>query len=609
MAYYYSASERAFFSSELMSVDAMPSDKVAVADQAYNQLMADQVAGKLIRTGSGNAPESVDQGLTAATRFGDVSFGKVTGTNLDINGNGDVSGTFVVGGAVTIKGSLNAQGGLNVTSITATGTSTLAAVNATNLSLSGTLKVNGASTLQAVSAKKITATEIDLNGSMDASGNVVVHGKTTLEALQANGDVNVGGLLKVTGKSTFIDEVTVPAPTSANHAARKADVDALTTLTDDGLITLSNGADYNTLVDPGFYAVTNAGSTNQPKSSAFRVIVLSSKNSNYVTQLAVPIYDQESPNAESSSVYFRNRNGNGDTWEKWRELALTTYAHEYGGKNYGVGGGLNTSPSGSSDECFGSSNLNDWDKSGFYSVSITGGQNTPTGQTSWTGILFALMRRWETGTSGLQVAPNGSAFWYRTRSGTEWNPWYILARDDQVVHRTGSENVAGIKNFSDNIQFSGHAVRQLYKNIGIAKGEVPTESQSILLRLIGGTGSTIVANTFSELELCAHNSGDTYVRLWASNNSEGSTAREYIELRYNKAENRFSTRAPAPVTSSHFLRSKSLRKSVFSSKRSPCAWHKGCSSFCARKSPWLMENQDLGRHYQHSQKNSHSMRP
>ena len=207
MAYYYSAAERAFFSSELMSVDAMPSDKVAVADQTYKQLMADQVAGKLIRTGSGNAPESVDQGLTAATRFGDVSFGKVTGTNLDINGNGDVSGTFVAGGAVTIKGSLNAQGGLNVTSITATGTSTLAAVNATNLSLSGTLKVDGASTLQAVSAKKITATEIDLNGSMDASGNVVVHGKTTLEALQANGDVNVGGLLKVTGRATFSSSV------------------------------------------------------------------------------------------------------------------------------------------------------------------------------------------------------------------------------------------------------------------------------------------------------------------------------------------------------------------------------------------------------------------
>lgn len=199
MAYYYSASERAFFSSELMSTDAMPSDKVAVADQTYKQLMADQVAGKLIRTGSGNAPESVDQGLTAATRFGDVSFGKVTGTSLDINGNGDVSGTFQFGGAVTIKGALKAQGGLNVTSITATGTSTLAAVNATNISASGTLKVNGATTLQAVSAKKVTATELDLNGNGDVSGNLVVHGKTTLEALQANGDATIGGLLKVTG--------------------------------------------------------------------------------------------------------------------------------------------------------------------------------------------------------------------------------------------------------------------------------------------------------------------------------------------------------------------------------------------------------------------------
>lgn len=338
MAYYYSASERAFFSSELMSVDAMPSDKVAVADQAYKQLMADQVAGKLIRTGSGNAPESVDQGLTAATRFGDVSFGKVTGTNLDINGNGDVSGTFVVGGAVTIKGSLNAQGGLNVTSITATGTSTLAAVNATNISASGTLKVNGSSSLQAVSAKKITATEIDLNGSMDASGNVVVHGKTTLEALQANGDVNVGGLLKVTGSAQLNGGGTVKAPGE--------------TVNDSSIVPAS-----------------------------------------------------------------------------WVWSAML---------RYGLGGGLNTSPSGSTNEAFGSSDLNDWDKSGFYSVSFTDGQNTPTGQASWTGVLLALMRRWETGTSGLQIAPNGNAFWYRTRSNSAWNPWHVLATQDYVQTQVNS---------------------------------------------------------------------------------------------------------------------------------------------------------------------------
>ena len=44
------------------------------------------------------------------------------------------------------------------------------------------------------------------------------------------------------------------------------------------------------------------------------------------------------------------------------------------------------------------------------------------------------------------------------------------------------------------------------------------------------------------------------------------------------ADGTFYTDVPHPVTSSHFLRSKSLRKSVSSKVRSPCAWHKGCSS-------------------------------
>lgn len=545
MAYYYSASERAFFSSELMSTDAMPSDKVAVADQTYKQLMADQVAGKLIRTGSGNAPESVDQGLTAATRFGDVSFGKVTGTSLDINGNGDVSGTFQFGGAVTIKGALKAQGGLNVTSITATGTSTLAAVNATNISASGTLKVNGSSTLQAVSAKKVTATELDLNGNGDVSGNLVVHGKTTLEALQANGDVNVGGLLKVTGRATFSSSVVATGFNStrgicsiSNPDLKKGEAPDTSVFSHIDFYDGEAFSNYRTnrlgIVQ---LRVTTDGSSRMQLSC-----VKNEQNSEQTASLQVGFTTSGDP---VSYAPITSDSATGD------EIAVASFARKFGGSLWGLGCGLNTSPSGSEAEIFDSSNLNDWNQTGFYTVSLTNGQNTPTGSASMTGILLNMIRRWETGTSGLQVAPLGSSFYYRTKSGEVWNPWYILARDDQVVHRTGAESVAGIKNFSDNIQVSGHAVRQLYKNIDIAKGEAPTESQSLLLRLIGGTGSTIVANTFSELELCAHNSGDTYVRLWASNNSEGSTAREYIELRYNKAENRFSTRAPAPVTSSH----------------------------------------------------------
>lgn len=303
MAYYYSASERAFFSSELMSTDAMPSDKVAVADQTYQQLMADQVAGKLIRTGSGNAPESVDQGLTAATRFGDVSFGKVTGTNLDINGNGDVSGTFVVGGAVTIKGSLNAQGGLNVTSITATGTSTLAAVNATNILASGTLKVNGATTLQAVSAKKVTATELDLNGNGDVSGNLVAHGKTTLEALQANGDVNVGGLLKVTGKAT-VDDIAIHGSSTdfAGDRGQIGNCDAVTDIdfneygTKSGVWRISgtyqNGGDFGDVA--GF------------------LVVYANKQLNYAVQFFIRTLSAD-------TFYIRTKHGE---WQPWRRIIL-----------------------------------------------------------------------------------------------------------------------------------------------------------------------------------------------------------------------------------------------------------------------------------------------
>lgn len=306
MAYYYSASERAFFSSEIMSVDAMPSDKVAVADQTYKQLMADQVAGKLIRTGSGNAPESVDQGLTAATRFGDVSFGKVTGTNLDINGNGDVSGTFVVGGAVTIKGSLNAQGGLNVTSITATGTSTLAAVNATNISASGTLKVNGASTLQAVSAKKVTATELDLNGNGDVSGNLVVHGKTTLEALQANGDVNVGGLLKVTGKA-IVEDIAIRG-SSTDFAGDRGQI---------GDCQDVNDIDFNDYTHSGVWKV---GGTYQNAGAFGNVggflIVHSNRAHNYFFQ----IFERT---LNSDQLHIRTYHGSSG-WQPWRKVILET---------------------------------------------------------------------------------------------------------------------------------------------------------------------------------------------------------------------------------------------------------------------------------------------
>ena len=129
------------------------------------------------------------------TANGGVTTKSLTATSLDLNGNGDVSGSL------TVHGDLNAQGSLNVTDITAT----------------GTLKVNGATTLTGlltanggVTTKKVTATELDLNGNADISGTLTVHGATTLEAVQAKGNLTVGGLLNVTGKSTFQGGIELP---------------------------------------------------------------------------------------------------------------------------------------------------------------------------------------------------------------------------------------------------------------------------------------------------------------------------------------------------------------------------------------------------------------
>ena len=99
MAYYYSASQRAFYCTEIVSVDVMPADKVAVADDVYKSLMAAQNAGKLIRPGAGGTPEAVEQTGSAASgivhemtpatadKLGHVKIGK----NVDVEAVGTIS--------------------------------------------------------------------------------------------------------------------------------------------------------------------------------------------------------------------------------------------------------------------------------------------------------------------------------------------------------------------------------------------------------------------------------------------------------------------------------------------------------------------------------------
>ena len=350
MTWYYSASERSFFTTDLMTTGSMPSDRVAVADDVYEQLMADQVAGKLIRPGSGNVPESANQNLTAASRFGDVSFGKVTCTALDLNGAADISGTLVVGGTTTLKGALAAQAGITATTITATGTTTLAALNATNITASGTLKVNGQSTLAAVSATNVSA-----------SGTLTVNGNSTLKALSAT-NISASGTLKVTGATTLTRKLT------ANGGVDTKAITA-TTLTTSGNATIG-----------GLLAVTGAASLNGGGTV-------------------------KTPTANVDDTSIINA-----AWA-WDLI-----------QSYGLGAGLNTSPSISTA-------LNDIDTTGFYTLSGTF-TDGPSGFSTISAQLLHMERRFAAGTTGFQLLPFSNQIFYRTRNQDTWGGWSTVATQD-----------------------------------------------------------------------------------------------------------------------------------------------------------------------------------
>lgn len=241
------------------------------------------------------------------TANGGVTTKSLTATSLDLNGNGDVSGSL------TVHGDLNAQGSLNVTDITAT----------------GTLKVNGATTLTGlltanggVTTKKVTATELDLNGNADISGTLTVHGATTLEAVQAKGNLTVGGLLNVTGSAQLTGGGTVKTPTA---------------------------------------------------------------------------------NVSDTSIINAN-------WA-WNLI-----------RTYGLGAGLGTAPAYSGA-------LNDLDTTGFYTLSGTY-VDGPAGLQSITGQILHMQRRFEAGTVAFQLLPYSNSIRFRTKNQDTWGGWTTAATQE-----------------------------------------------------------------------------------------------------------------------------------------------------------------------------------
>lgn len=194
MAYYYSASERAFFSTDLMTIGAMPSDKVLVDDSTYASLQAAQVAGKIIRTGAAGAPEAVSQSLKtlAGLELGvDLDVEGLTAKSLNVEGSSTLSdvnaANLSTSGTLTSKGAATLSGGTTTTTLKATGTSTLAEVNAKSVTASGAVKGASVTATGALSGSslQITGTSATVGGK-----NVVrsVNGATA----NASGEVTLG---------------------------------------------------------------------------------------------------------------------------------------------------------------------------------------------------------------------------------------------------------------------------------------------------------------------------------------------------------------------------------------------------------------------------------
>ena len=269
MAYYYSASERAFFSTDLMTTGAMPSDKVLVDDSTYASLQAAQVAGKIIRTGAAGAPEAVSQSLKT-----------LAGLELDVDL--DVEG--LTAATLEVEGASNLAGGTTTTTIKATGTSTLAAVNATTVTASGAIK--GAS---------LTATGALVGGSLQITGNTAtVGGKNVVRTVN-------GGAADAAG-NVVVQDVFIDGTDSAANRGQIGNARNVVNL------------DYNDYKETGTWRVEGSLQKNSPNGLQIAGIltVVADKTQNYVMQTFMRTH-------LGDTMYTRTCHGT-EGWHPWRRV-------------------------------------------------------------------------------------------------------------------------------------------------------------------------------------------------------------------------------------------------------------------------------------------------
>jgi len=200
-----SAARTVTLSGKFVAASAVASDVPLVArgttSQSGDLLQAqDSTSAVLARITSTGSAQLTGLTVSGTTTLAATSTAALSATTLATSSNATVGGTLGVTGTTTLA-AVNATNGTFSGTLGVTGTSSLGAVNAGAVSAT-TLGASGTSTLATVNATTVTT-----SGNASVGGTLGVTGATTLAGLTASsanvtGNATVGGTLGVTGNST-----------------------------------------------------------------------------------------------------------------------------------------------------------------------------------------------------------------------------------------------------------------------------------------------------------------------------------------------------------------------------------------------------------------------
>lgn len=301
---------------------------------------------------------------------------------------GTISGNLVVNGSTTLKKLTASELDLNG-----------------NADVSGTLKVAGATTLTGkltanggVTTKALTATNLDLNGNGDVSGSLTVHGD-----LNAQGGLNVTDIT-ATGATTLVNL------NAANITATGTlKVNGATTLT--GLLA-ANGGVTTKKVTATELDLNGNGDVSGNLNVGGLLQVTGSAQLNGGGTVKTP-----TSNVNDTSIINAN-------WA-WNLM-----------RSYGLGAGLGTAPSYTGA-------LNDLDTTGFYTLSGTYADG-PAGMQTITGQILHMQRRFAAGTVAFQLLPYSNTIRFRTKNQDTWGGWNTAATQEWT-----QEQISGLTTLTD----------------------------------------------------------------------------------------------------------------------------------------------------------------